>query len=100
MGQQGGHTAGPWDVVFDRDDRRSLRVSAPGGKYIAVCVERGSLIRDQAEFEANARLIAAAPELLDALEEVVTDLQFSEAPQHRNLVTLARAAIAKAKGES
>ena len=47
--------------------------------------------------EANARLIAAAPELLEALEEMyrICNISSDEAP-HR---VKARAAILKAKGE-
>ncbi len=48
-----------------------------------------------AEREANARLIAAAPELLEALQDMVSDRnELSEAT-----VRFAKAAIAKATGE-
>lgn len=47
------------------------------------------------ERQANARLIAAAPDLLDALRDMVSDRnQLSEAT-----VSFAKAAIAKATGE-
>jgi hypothetical protein len=53
------------------------------------------------EMLANARLIAAAPELAEALEELLKDIQQYEAwkrPVHA--VEIARAALAKAKGET
>ena len=51
--------------------------------------------------EANARLIAAAPELLEALENL-TDNITAAFPSMENLgpIITARAAIAKAKGAS
>ena len=48
--------------------------------------------------EANARLIAAAPELLDALRECVQWIE--ESPEGEAATQKAHAAIAKAKGES
>lgn len=47
------------------------------------------------ELKANARLIAAAPELLEALE-AITEPYDTSLPEYK----VARAAIAKAKGES
>lgn len=53
--------------------------------------------------QANARLIAAAPELLAALEELVrsADLSGGQIRQvHRRDIDHARAAIAKATGNT
>lgn len=60
---------------------------------------------DRAAVEANARLIAAAPDLLAALEEAITLVEFfhgvpgwteyQSSPEMKRL----RAAIAKARGE-
>jgi len=47
---------------------------------------------------ADARLIAAAPDLLAALEEVDAEADFIAWPE--NVKAQARAAIAKAKGEA
>ena len=53
------------------------------------------------EGKANARLIAAAPELLEALEMVAQHAPASGPLWHGSEpMTKARAAIAKAKGES
>ncbi len=52
--------------------------------------------------EADAHLIAAAPDLLEALEELMADLEANHVNGYRTEERLnaARAAIAKAKGES
>ena len=49
--------------------------------------------------EANARLIAAAPELLEALEDALSTIDF-ERHKFRPWQAKARQAIAKAKGET
>ena len=59
---------------------------------------------DDTENEANAHLIAAAPELLAALEALLFYDTFEEAEpvlgtREHKVVSAARAAIAKAKGE-
>jgi hypothetical protein len=98
------HTPGPWGVLS----------TAVGPAYTAVCIgqlneEKGldgasdeyavcvvPLIHD--ESRANARLIAAAPDLLTALEEVLPHVEFSHRP-FKAEVAAARAAIAKATGQ-
>jgi len=51
--------------------------------------------------EANARLIAAAPELLEALEDIIdSQLLVGLTELHNKVRDKAYAAIAKAKGES
>lgn len=63
--------------------------------------------RPSGEQEANARLIAAAPDLLAALERIVSwyDGSTTDEMVHREprkdppRITAARAAVAKAKGE-
>ena len=54
------HTPGPWRVGLDKN---SVRDADEG--YIADCQNR---FADKTTVEANARLIAAAPELLEALK--------------------------------
>lgn len=58
------HTPGPW-AARKPDDIGGSRVYADckGGSLIAT----PGYMRDESESEANARLIAAAPELLEAL---------------------------------
>lgn len=98
------HTPGPWigagpsfgdqlpryttEIVTeweDEDDQRPMICTLPFRHY-------------DHENEANARLIAAAPELLEALETclVLMDYGGTWTVEEQNT---ARAAIAKAKGE-
>ncbi len=51
------------------------------------------------EMEANARLIAAAPELLAALEAMCLNMA-NDGGEYRDCYKAARAAIAKATGEA
>lgn len=67
------HTPGPWvlaEVVesrFQKTEMRRIRAEKEGFDHGAVCEVYG--VRDGSIAAANARLIAAAPELLEALEE-------------------------------
>lgn len=89
-------TPGPWIeynnvVVLDVNDD-------------AVCVKPDDEYKGSKNWQVNARLIAAAPELLEALEEIV-NVAIECDPRIIDLVgrdrfQIARAAIAKAKGES
>ena len=86
------HTPGPWKVT-------GLYVREQDGGLVASI---NDLWHDQktpkAEKNANARLMAAAPDLLAALEEWVGYVPNStdEVEQHR--IDRARAAIARATG--
>lgn len=85
------HTPGPWRVAR----KVSNCVVARGGlDIIAQCDTIGEETRDTEN--ANARLIAAAPDLLAALEFILVD-QDSELDYETRLIV--RAAIAQAKGE-
>lgn len=92
------HTPGPWNMEFDCDDggRRFFCILADNGT-----LEGGNIILDgvdiegetEAEQMANAMLIAAAPDLLDALKEIISGWVGWERVEE-----IARAAIAKAEG--
>lgn len=105
------HTPGPW---FIREGRNSIYCSRNGLTYTLAIVEDGSVLRDSCE--ANKRLIAAAPELLEAcvlaLKYVCHESKDIQHDEHGNIVInparrLAQAtvkvtlrnAIKKAKGE-
>jgi hypothetical protein len=68
--------------------------------HIEVCFRKGTHGDDHAEDYATARLIAAAPELLQALRHVLphVGVGYSGAQRHE-IVEVARAAIAKATGK-
>ena len=62
------HTPGPWNVLSESAFGRPYQIVAQDGTMIT---SWGSICRRaSAEGRANARLIAAAPELLYALEQV------------------------------
>lgn len=88
------HTPGPWKVV----DRLYVWTDdAVGCEVAKVCDEN---IDDDmlGQCDADARLIAAAPDLLDAVEELLIYLADWDDPDNETCQR-ARAAVAKAKGE-
>ena len=71
-----GHTPGPWNYRyrFTEGDRENKQIDA-----YAVTADMGNVticetLFSCADDEANARLIAVAPDLLEALEEIVDRL--------------------------
>ena len=97
------HTPGPWDVRTIDESIGS--VDAADGSAVAQAQMRGTLTcHNHEERRANTRLIAAAPDLLEALLESTSELEalmkdkaFYQGGQ--NILDRARAAIAKATGE-
>lgn len=105
------YTAGPWSIRSkpdpDRPDKHDLRVTAdwPGGE-ILIC--EGIGYDGDPQCEADARLIAAAPDLLAALApfaELCDSAGCEEMGEHEALTIVvsassmraARAAITKAE---
>lgn len=95
-----GHTPGPW-IVDPIDKEYVVPAADPGGTGICVLSPMDNtdeLWKFGAETQANARLIAAAPDLLDALQALTelynTDEGCRALPEYKG----ARAAIAKATG--
>lgn len=91
------HTPGPWTVYDDSNDGKTNRIEiAALGKTVARIYHSVP-----AEDLPNARLIAAAPELLEALEFIANrqNLMFAECSDAEEIIEVARAAIAKATGE-
>lgn len=92
------HTPGPWHEgalngagsIFCDGDYRMDNEHGATVLYPIALINYGP---DPEEDSANARLIAAAPELLAALEA------FIDEANTKNVRQMARAAIAKAKGE-
>ena len=75
--------------------KRGDGIVAPGDIEVAVVVN----FQDDEAMDADAILIAAAPELLQALQNMVESYQYEASPDNPALLQ-ARAAIAKALGES
>jgi hypothetical protein len=88
------HTPGPWRV--DYKDMHGQQVVMNDHIEIATCWHHcvGSI---EKEMDANVRLIAAAPELLEALQAIIG---LPAHPMRKKAVEIARAAVAKATGES
>lgn len=84
-----GHTPGPWET--SHDGHGGIYVGDKNGRQVG-------FVSLRSEQEANARLIAAAPELLEALRDLLADYDGSIEPGESALIDKARAAIAKVKG--
>ena len=68
----GGHTPGPWTACrkIDRGNVHAFHITAdPHGSLHPIVECRNAYGRTYDEMAANARLIAAAPEMLEALED-------------------------------
>ena len=88
------HTPGPWKVSRRFDVYQDTQTPGVGGTFVATTKGVSELPESVNRVcEADAKLIAAAPELLKALQDI---LIFDSALSQEN----ARAAIRKATGES
>ena len=98
------YTKGPWDIS-ETGPKWSINVGNGGdsNKHIAMVSCYQLFTNDHTENLANARLIAAAPELLEALEMVQSSycLQINsqqETLEMKKARTMVGQAILKAKG--
>ncbi len=93
------HTSGPWwskqIALNDNTGDRLLRIYAgedlPANEILTLSADSG-------EIDANAHLIAAAPELLAAAEQALVELWGQVGV--KSTIAMLVAAIAKAEGES
>lgn len=97
------HTPGPWRTK--REGFSTIYVEAPiGGGWVQEIAACGPTNDGSAQQEANARLIAAAPELMEALQGLVAvldrQLHSPHAAERASPLGRARAAIAKATGDT
>lgn len=103
------HTPGPWEVddhagrleIVGRPTWKCRRFGVDGEWRVAT-IDDLSEDQDGAESEtqANASLIAAAPELLDALKAMAKEFRQLDLPYGSHAYLLANKAIAKAEGRS
>ncbi len=84
------HTPGPWEIDFTMHGALAVRSKA---SFVATAC------RDTQYEQANAYLLAAAPELLDACEWLVKMCEANGYALDNPKLHAARTAIAKAKGE-
>lgn len=98
------HTPAPWKIDNQNITTEDYMIIANLPRQIH---DRGTIAGENEcqEKIANAKLIAAAPELLEALESIISDVgvhipvaQIEGTPEYKRY-TLARAAIKKARGE-
>jgi hypothetical protein len=100
------HTSGPWE----RDDLllpNGRPVIARTAGNIPISATTDDWLGQPGEDEANACLIAAAPELLEALEDLIETIdaydlsdEIDSGQEDDGATLKARAAIAKALGEN
>ena len=97
-------TPGPWETEWDDfGDGEGLQktIGAPSDPLIAIVgFGIGSVERVEdfpAEFAANARLIAAAPEMAELLDELAVETWDHDM---RDLTDKARAMLARIRGEA
>ena len=95
-------TPGPWEIKPEEVDRSYIRIRGTrlGGRFKVANVLSpdydGVHHREADETRANAQLIAAAPELLEALQLIMN----GDFYMPKESADVARLAIAKALGES
>jgi hypothetical protein len=96
------HTPGPWAFAYAND-------VGPDDDYFIEFFEvltRDCTVLARVEKESDARLIGAAPDLLDALQDAYEILGISypltepDSDKRGVVLSKARAALLKAKGES
>ncbi len=98
-GQQWTH--GPWCVSRYETKTRGLDIIPSGGHSLFIASVYLPRCTDQTRARADARLIAAAPEMLVALERLCEVFAGGHVSEQRNIeLAQARAVIARAKGES
>jgi hypothetical protein len=100
------HTPGPWHL----NTLETVLYSVHANRGCVAEISRGTMNEVPAnEIEANARLIAAAPELLAALEALIDAASWTPTDNWRigpmdsskgGKMEMARKAIAKAKGQN
>lgn len=93
------HTPGPWAVALRKGQ---IATQGPATEWLATMphsASGGFGLTDVREIAANARLIAAAPDLLAACQEFVRKVECGEAKSTRSYEQM-KAAISRATGEA
>lgn len=91
------HTLGPWKATREKPFSYSITTDHPPGHA------NFGIVVHEVRCEANARLIAAAPALLEALEQIghytAKSIIVNPVPDFLSIAEICKAAIRKAKGE-
>lgn len=86
------HTRGPW-TVSDNHGKRYIEPVGDNEPVAIVCHGHTN------SYSENANLIAAAPDLLQALEALLDmDISYQRGPKVQEAESAARLAVAKARG--
>jgi len=99
------HTPGPWDIIFD-DAVERIRLNGSTVYQVADVTDPYFPAGQPRYNWADLRLMAAAPELLEALRSFIElhedgSLHLDGSPSTEDpVITCARAAIAKAEGRN
>ena len=102
------HTPGPWawqgDLYKELVSLSNPKIGPNGAAQYTVVIDDGSAAGEYSQMidpeGPDARLIAASPDLLDALQSLVDmDVSYQRGQKVSDAVDKARAAIAKATGE-
>ena len=96
------HTPGPWQIADENNNSCSVLLGIEHN--LVACLDRQcsntwEIVIERDEMLANARLIAAAPDLLDALQRLL-NAENDEYLTPIGVRNLARAAISKATGKT
>ncbi len=101
------HTKGPWVALPEECDKPYIRIRGTqlGLRYkianVITLTYDGVNPREAEETRANARLISAAPELLDALKRLSSSLlKKAEGVERPNALVQALAVIMKVEGDA
>lgn len=99
------HTPGPWVFCWDKYGKESEIHGKSELNDAPICIVLHDDVTESGAEEqlANARLIAAAPELLEALKALIDNVGicicYDESERECKAWEMAEAAIAKAEGE-
>lgn len=89
------HTPGIWWAEPHTKTETLVMAAVDGGQEVVARVQSTGYA---GEMDANARLIAAAPDLLEALKRLTRDMETPRTRKATEAWDAARAAIAKAEG--
>ena len=96
------HTPGPWHAEWvPWGQEQDLKVVAPGA-HVLLTMNRTGYLLSEAVMEANARLIAAAPEMLEALKWLINaddEGEIEQGQYAKRGLALARALLARIEGD-
>lgn len=93
-------TPGPWEMGQTQNYETALVAPGSGIAVAYAAWDGGSGCHLEIENDADARLIAAAPELYAALVWAeATIAPFSREPAEKSGINMVRAALAKARGQ-